>query len=396
MALSPPKPQGRCDRNLGRVATKSLGRAWPWRVGALALVLLGCGGEDPVTPAAGCDRCAKAEPTGFAGYTFEHYVSLTQFLDSAARVYGGDGKSLRQASVKFVLEGFDGAACRRHFLDARFYRLHDEWMIFRRLHGVDIAGCPLPRQGDLSSLGPLPDLRAVYDAFRARSPADFGLQGSAQTRIIDCEFYRRVIGQCHAAEVPFRIATPTLGGGTLLYLPPDPKRPLSGPLWLYTVYDHNILTVDEIARLRDRLLSGLPPEAAGQLLWLANDAHWQRPLALKLRAEGHPFAPHVVLDEEAAAPGAVAGYSLGVAAGIPQRVEVGSAGAVQLGAREGALELEPGQLLLQPRDPRIVGARRRVGRHPRRPPDGLRLTGRDGHRLLARRPDGGSAALDGE
>ncbi len=335
---------GRWSR-VGRVRVAS---AWcgPCRVvalAALALALLGCAGEGPQPPATGCDRCAKPSPAGFDGYTFERYQSMPEFLASAARIYGGDGKSLRQASVKFVLEGFDRAPCRRHFLDARFYRLHDEWMIFRRLRGVDVAGCPLPRLGDLATLGPLPDLRAIYDAFRARSPADFGFQGNAQTRIIDCEFYRRVIGQCFGAAVPFRIAAPTLGGGTLLYLPPDPARPLSGPLWLFTVYDDNILTLDEVIRVRERLVDGLPPEAGGQLRWLATDAHWQRPLALKLRADGHAFAPHVVLDEEAAAPGAVAGYSLGVAAGIPHKVAAGSAGAVQqaqLGPRHVALLAE--------------------------------------------------------
>ena len=283
------------------------------------------------TPLAGCADdcgCAGPEPEGFVGHTVSNLSGLDQFLAMAAVQTASDG-SLRQAAVKFVLEGFDGEPCRRHLLDANFYKLHDEWMIFRRLNGVAIAGCGPP---DVPQIGPFATIDAYYAALATRNLEDFDLARLGDGRIYDCGFYERVIGTCYPGAKAQSYGTPRLGGGTLLYLPPDPHRGVPEEIWAFSLYRYNVLDEAGIARFFERLEPALPPSVRGKLRWLADDDVWERPLALKMRAGNGPLRDKMLLPEESTRPGAALGYTRGLTAGIPRRIRADAQGAAAFAA----------------------------------------------------------------
>ncbi len=266
--------------------------------------------------------CAGPEPPGFEGHTVASVESLDAFLAMAAKDVASDG-TLRQAAVKFVLEGFDGPSCQRHLLDANFYKLHDEWMIFRRLNGVEISGCGPPA---VPQIGPFATVQAYYDALATQDLAAFGLRRLGDGRIYDCAFYERVIGTCFPSVKPQHYGTPRLGGGTLIYLPPDPHRAVPEAIWAFSLYRYNMLDAAGIARFMARLEPALPPAVRGKLRWLADDDAWERPLALQIRAGGGPLRDRMLLPEESTRPGAAIGYTGGFAAGIPRRIRADAAG----------------------------------------------------------------------
>jgi hypothetical protein len=96
---------------------------------AMLVAVAGCGQDQRCDPTA----CPSDEPEFIASHHRSSFADADDFL-----AYALDAG--RGGALKFVIPGMDHGGCRVDFLDPRFYALHDEWRIFRRMNGVDVAG----------------------------------------------------------------------------------------------------------------------------------------------------------------------------------------------------------------------------------------------------------------
>lgn len=285
---------------------------------ALLLLVVGCGAE-PCDPKA----CSPPEPAVIDGTVRHRFASEAEFL--AFSHIGPAG-----GAVKLVLPGWDGAgACRIDFLDPDFYGLHDEWRIFRRLNGVDVPGCSddaLPRPGRSFT-----SMAEIYAYFDDHDPRAFGLSRVGGGRIYDCAFYERIIGSCAPAG-PKRFASLPDAGGVLWYVPGGATR--SGEtIWALSLYRWAKLDAGEVLA-RVRAVEAALPIEKGALRWLADDAGadaWQTAIANAERAAGTELGGRAIFQSELIRPNFAEGYTLGVTAGIPRRVEFAGSVITDLG-----------------------------------------------------------------
>lgn len=291
---------------------------------ALALAPLGCGAEN-CSPTA----CAPPEPAAIDATVRHSFASEAAFL-AFSRIGPAGG------AVKVVLPGWNGAgACRVDFLDPAFYALHDEWRIFRRLNGVDVPGCSddaLPRPGQ--TFATMADIYAYFDD---HDPRAYGLQRLGGGRIYDCAFYERMIGSCAPAGPERYGALPDAGG--ILWYVPGGATPSGETIWALSLYRWAELHADEVLA-RVRAVEATLPIEKGALRWLANDVGakaWQTPLGSKERAAGTELGGRVVFEAELVRADFAEGYTLGVTAGIPRRVEFAGATITDLGPDDIAL-----------------------------------------------------------
>jgi hypothetical protein len=201
------------------------------------------------------------------------------------------------------------------FMDAGFYRLHDEWYWFRLLNGRAIDGVPeVPRTGEA-----LPTIDAVYAWAREQVTLPYGLQW-IENRLYATHFYDLGFGICNNAPCP-RL----FGIASLFYLPPNPKRATPEGIYGFALEYGDRPTVVEIEHFFARIEAMLPPEIAQQLRWIGGPAPFQNALAQTIRESSSPLATRVLTWADLIADGEVVGYTRGITAGRVRKVAAGKA-----------------------------------------------------------------------
>lgn len=263
----------------------------------LCWLALGFGCGSASSSSATVDDAAVAREA-FEDHTRARLASVADFEPLAATEYG------RQA-LKYVLTGLSTEAAGVRFLDARFYRLHDEWYWFRLLNGARVPGAELvqpPR-------GPgLPSIADCYAWARAQPQLPSELRWADGDRLYAPRFYNLALG-----------ATRTFGLGTLIHVPASASRPAR---WGFLLEFVDAPPPAFIARTFELLGAALPAEVRDGLVWVTR-SQAQDALAQSFAAQHLPYADRVVRLKDLAEPGQTEVYAEGVAAGHLKLVRAG-------------------------------------------------------------------------
>ena len=273
--------------------------------------------------------CPEA-PADFDGHIqrwFDHEEDLAAYCQTRL----GDGACKFLIPV-FAPERFDPRHVRHahkrggvEFMDPAFYTLHDEWWWFHLLNGAPIDGCP--RQ-PLSGQKRYQTIAEVYDDFSRFEHLPLGM-GWSGDRLYSTEFYMYMLSACF--ECGYKVACwntcpRVMAGGTLMYYPPDPKRPVPESFWAFKLYRDDAVKAWEVARFFERLRPALPTDVAAGLRWLARPQEMQEVVVDAMRAEGGPLADRLLKMADVVTPGQVTIYNPGYAVGWIRRVADGELG----------------------------------------------------------------------
>lgn len=273
----------------------------------LSLALLGLWGCEGATadPPPGD---VTQPPDGFDDHTVGSFDTTEAFIEWADL-----GETPVQAKV--VISGFPAGEGELRVLDPHFYALHDEWYYFRLLNGYDVPGA---LSAPLTGLS-FASIAEIYDAYRSAATLPLDLRWF-DTRLASSGFYDAALGRCDGQVG----ACPRhFGLGSLVYLPPEPKRVFPGEIWAFELEYIDLPDADLIARYLDRVAKVLPESARGQLRWLARSSTQQEALAQSLRSGG-PLADRVLTYADLVTPGETVAYNPGVTAGNVLRVPKGT------------------------------------------------------------------------
>ena len=234
---------------------------------------------------------------GFNDHSVPSIGSVEEFFALARAGVSG------QSAVKFSIANmtFDPQLS---WMDSNFYSLHDEWYWFRLLNGAAVSG---------SAEVPLAGLRfetvaEIYDWARSLGagalPLDLSWIGSQSvgTRLYSDDFY----------DLALNVNPRVLGLGSLVYFPDSPDG--GGERWVIELEYHDDVLPDEVAQFFRLVAATVPVEVGDNLEWVVRSSDQER--AAQIMAAGAlPFHDRVVRYSQLVAPGQVAVYNEGVAAG---------------------------------------------------------------------------------
>jgi hypothetical protein len=206
-------------------------------------------------------------------------------------------------AVKFVLPEFQKPGHGAVFLAPDFYKMHDEWYWFRLLNGQPVPGpVPEPLQGQAFA-----SVAQVYQTFAGtRLPLDLIW---VESRIYSVYFYAMALGDPdHDIERAFAV-------GTLLHLPPDPKRARPEELWLVLLEEQDLAGEGELQEMFRRLREALPPEIGQKLAWLPHPTGAQAFNARMWQQNDAALIKRIVSYADLVVPGKAEVYTPGLAAG---------------------------------------------------------------------------------
>ncbi len=232
----------------------------------------------------------------FADHTASQFASPAAF-DAFATGQNGTH------AAKFVLPEFHRGAAGAVYLAPDFYRMHDEWYWFRLLNGQTEPGpVPDPLQG--------PAYATIADVYRSFAHAALPLELIwVEGRIYSTYFYTLALGDPeHNIRQAFAV-------GTLMHLPPDPRRPRPEELWLVMLEEQDLATEAELQEILRRLRQTLPADIAAKLRWLPHPSGSQDLSARVWQANGGALAGQIVQYADLAVPGQAEVYTPGLAAG---------------------------------------------------------------------------------
>jgi len=214
-----------------------------------------------------------------------------------------------------------------HYLDPRFYALHDEWYFFRLLNGQPIDGLDVAPVAGLS----FDSIQAIYAYYREGRPLPLGLKWSSDmTRLYSKAYYDYALWGWCAEGTPRSSCPRKLGIATLKVWPERTVPAPRAAIWAFELEvpdepDEAILT-----RFFQRIEPSLPPDVRPNLRWLAASSKPQLALMQAIRQGGGPYANRVFSIYDVVSPGETQGYTLGTTAGYLKRVPMGSVGKASL------------------------------------------------------------------
>jgi hypothetical protein len=253
----------------------------------LACLLVACPASPPQWP---------EENDGFDDHTVAQIDDVAQFQALAAT--GGS----TTAALKFVITGFgDPKAERLRFLDGRFYEFHDQWYWFRLYNGIPVPGSREQPLQDLS----FATVEELVEWTRARKgPPPLGMRFADGDRLYSDYFYELAIHEQRRV----------LGIGTIVHFPARYGERPRDELWGFELEYSDDVDEGALDRFFTVLSTGLPPEIAEQLHFIARSPA-QEQLIRRLRARNHARAERLTSYADLAAPGEIEVYNPGLIAG---------------------------------------------------------------------------------
>ncbi|HOA14602.1 MAG TPA: PEP/pyruvate-binding domain-containing protein [Myxococcota bacterium] len=266
-----------------------------------AAALAGCGGG-PVAS----DVPGDVGQTG-DDHTVPSFASLADFL-----AYAGEATP---AQVKFVIRDFQGPAV-VHFEEPGFYAMHDEWSWFSLLNGIEIPGYDFAPINGMS----FPTVGAIFDWARGRSPLPLDLVFVAEgTRLYSPKFYDRAFNRTSSQGT---LAPRFFGCGSVLYFPPDDRRPIPVETWGFELEYGDVPTETDVERFFESIGEALPEGVAGEIIWIVR-SETQKKVAQTIDAGGGPLAGRWATWDMLQVPGESQTYNPGISAGFVKIFEPG-------------------------------------------------------------------------
>jgi hypothetical protein len=193
------------------------------------------------------------------------------------------------------------------FYDNHFFKLHDEWMMYRLMNGQPAPGAP--------SLQPVTghsfeSIDALYAWAKTQLVLPGGLRWVDDGRLYLPRFYAL------AMEARPR----AFGLGTLLHVTAKGSRP---ERWVFQLEFGETVTHDELVTFFEALSAKVPPEIANNLWWLVRSPA-QEAFAETLEQQQLRFSDRIVRQKDLTVAGEVEVYSPGLTAGRLLRLKSGA------------------------------------------------------------------------
>lgn len=259
-----------------------------------------------VVGASACVSGAKTSRTGsppvaVADDFDDHTVLRLEDADSIAALAASEHGT---HDIKFIIDKFSSPNSRRtRFMDARFYRFHDEWYWFSLLNGHSVSGQKTEHTPPLRFRST--DEATLWAQEQEKLP--FGLS-FADERLYSTSFYEEALHQ-----------KPRKFGLGRIFWFQDPSAPPRS--WYFELEYEDDLDAQVLSVFFQTLQRDLPSEVAKGLRWVARSPHQHR-LVQQMREAEHPLAPLVLLAKELDIPQKKAVYNPGITAGILRWVEL--------------------------------------------------------------------------
>ncbi|MBL8939589.1 MAG: hypothetical protein JNM69_33820 [Archangium sp.] len=253
---------------------------------SLLVLLLACTPPPPPTP-------------GFDDHTRPSIDSLAVWEQLSVEAHG-------RAETKFVISEFVSHPT-ISFYDNHFYKLHDEWLMFRLLNGQPAPGVESLRPVTGQQFATIADL---YAWAKTSLALPLGLQWVDDGRLYLPAFY----------DLALYRRPRSYGLGTLMHVAAKGPRP---ERWAFQLEFGDAVTHEELVTFFEAVLANVPPEVANNLWWLVRSPT-QEAFAQTLEQQKLRFHDRILRQKDLTVPGEVEVYSAGLTAGRLLRLKSGA------------------------------------------------------------------------
>ena len=243
--------------------------------------------------------CSPPPPAGFDDHTRPSIDSLAVWEQLSIEAHG-------RAETKFVITDF-GNRPTIAFYDNHFFKLHDEWLMFRLLNGQATPGVDgvLPVTGQT-----FVTVADIYTWAKGSLTLPLGLQWLDDGRLYLPLFY----------DLGLFRRPRSLGLGTLMHVAAKEPRP---ERWAFQLEFGDTVTHAELVTFFEAVTANVPAEVANEVRWLVRSPD-QEAFAQTMEREQLRFHDRILRQKDLTVPGEVEVYSAGLAAGRLVRLKSGS------------------------------------------------------------------------
>lgn len=211
-----------------------------------------------------------------------------------------------RAETKFVISEFVSHPT-ISFYDNHFYKLHDEWLMFRLLNGQPAPGVESLRPVTGQRFDSIAD---IYTWAKTSLTLPLGLQWVDDGRLYLPAFY----------DLALYRRPRSFGLGTLMHVAAKGPRP---ERWAFQLEFGDAVTHEELVTFFEAVIANVPPEVANNVWWLVRSPT-QEAFAQTLEQGKLRFHDRILRQKELTVPGEVEVYSAGLTAGRLLRLSSGS------------------------------------------------------------------------
>ncbi len=230
-------------------------------------------------------------PAGFDDHTVPKLASIADYEKFAATSNG-------RSETKFVLSSFPSATPTPHYMDARFYQLHDEWYWFRLMNGALIPG----REGIAPVEGQrFETIADIYAWAKKETVLPLDLTWAEGDRLYSPRFYTLCLD----------IRPRALGLGTLIHVTERGARP---ERWAFQLEFPDAIIHSELVKFFEVIDASVPPEVRGQVFWVVRSPQ-QEALAKDMEGQQLRFHDRILRLKDLAVVGELEVYTGGLTAG---------------------------------------------------------------------------------
>ncbi|MDP2274308.1 MAG: PEP/pyruvate-binding domain-containing protein [Archangium sp.] len=230
-------------------------------------------------------------PDGFDDHTVSKLATLAAYETFAATSNG-------RSETKFVFSNFPSATPTPHYMDARFYELHDEWYWFRLMNGAHIPG----REGIAPFEGHrFETIADIYAWAKQETVLPLDLTWAEGDRLYSPRFY----------TLSLDIRPRALGLGTLIHVTARGARP---ERWAFQLEFPDAIIHSELVKFFEVLDASVPPEVKGQVFWVVRSPQ-QEALAQDMEGQQLRFHDRILRAKDLAVTGELEVYNGGLTAG---------------------------------------------------------------------------------
>lgn len=235
---------------------------------------------------------------GFDDHTRPSIDSLATWEQLSVEAHG-------RAETKFVITGFRSRPT-ISFYDHHFYKLHDEWLMFRLLNGQPTPGVDLaPVTGHQFST-----IADIYSWAKTELILPLGMQWVDDGRVYLPVFYDLGLFQ----------RPRSLGLGTVMHVSAKGTRP---ERWAFQLEFQDTVTHAELVTFFEAVTANVPPEIADNVWWLVRSPA-QEAFAQSLERDQLRFHDRILRQKDLTVAGEVEVYSAGLTAGRLLRLKSGA------------------------------------------------------------------------
>ncbi len=230
-------------------------------------------------------------PAGFDDHTVPKLATIADFERFAATANG-------RSETKFIFTRFASATPTPHYMDARFFTLHDEWYWFRLMNGAPIPG----REGIAPVEGHRFETVAdIYAWAKKETVLPLDLTWVEGDRLYSPRFY----------TLSLDIRPRAFGLGSLIHVTARGTRP---ERWAFQLEFPDVVIHSELVKFFEVLDASVPTEVKGKVFWVVRSPQ-QEALAKDIQGQQLRFHDRILRLKDLAVTGELEVYNGGLTAG---------------------------------------------------------------------------------